>query len=48
MVEGKVLIVDMKEITARGIWKSAEQTENIANSTCPADWTGPWKERVEE
>lgn len=48
MVEGKVLIVDMREITARGIWKSAEQTEKVVNRPCPADWTGPWKERAGE
>jgi hypothetical protein len=29
MVQGKVFIVDVREGTARGIWKSPEQEEKV-------------------
>lgn len=39
--EGKVLIIDMRESTVRGIWKRDE----AVNRTWPADWTRPREER---
>jgi hypothetical protein len=31
MVEGKAFIVDVRERTARGIWESPEQGENMVH-----------------
>ena len=37
MVERKVFIVDMREGTARGIWKSPEQEEKAVHLALPTD-----------
>ena len=37
MFEGKGFIVDMRERRARGIWKSPEQGEKVADETWSVD-----------
>lgn len=40
MAKRKDFIVDVREKTARGIWKRPKQKEKV-DRTCPVDWTWP-------
>lgn len=47
MVKGKVFIIDNRERTARGLWKSPEQRERSRLSTAYKLWLGQGVEERE-
>ena len=44
MVKGKDFIVNMRQRTARGIWKSPEQRETVVDWLWSTDWTVAMRE----